>query len=56
MIANKYPIPRIDNTLDQLAKTKLFTTMGLASGFYQIPMDPADIEKTTFTTPNGLYV
>ncbi len=51
MIADKYPSPYIDDILDQLAKAKLFATMYLASGFYQIPMDPTDIEKTAFTTP-----
>ncbi len=55
MIADKHPIPRIDNIFNQLAKAKLFTTIDLASGFYQIPIDSAYIEKTAFTMPNGHY-
>ena len=46
---------RIDDTLDLLAGTKYFTTLDLASGYWQVPMDRASQEKTAFTTYSGLY-
>lgn len=50
-----YPLPRIDETLDALSGAKLFTTLDLASGYWQVEMDPADREKTAFTTRHGLF-
>ena len=50
-----FPLPRIDDTLDLLAKTKYFTTLDLASGYWQVKMDPQSQEKTAFTTHSGLY-
>ncbi len=55
MIADKHPLPRIEDIFDQLGRSRLFTTMDLASGFHQIPMEPADMEKTAFSTPFGHY-
>ena len=39
----------------KVSEGKEFTQMDLYSGFWQIPMDPKDIEKTAFTSPLGLY-
>ena len=50
-----YPIPRIDDTLDTLAGSKLFTTMDLLSGYWQVEVAEADRAKTAFSTPDGLY-
>lgn len=50
-----YPIPRIDETLDQLVGCKWFSTLDLHSGYWQIEMDPKDKPKTAFVTRNGLY-
>ncbi|OWZ11919.1 Retrovirus-related Pol Polyprotein from transposon 412 [Phytophthora megakarya] len=37
------------------SKAKLFSTMGIASGYWNVPMDPDSIEKTAFTSKFGLY-
>ena len=50
-----YPLPRIDDTLDLLAANKFFSTLDLASGYWQIQMDESTMEKTAFTTHVGLY-
>ena len=50
-----YPLPRIDDILDTLGKSRYFTTLDLASGFWQIEMDPATREKSAFTTHCGLF-
>ena len=50
-----FPLPRIDDTMDSLAQSKYFTTLDLASGFWQVKMNPESQEKTAFATPSGLY-
>lgn len=54
-VDDKYPIPNITDVLDKLGKCQYFTTLDLASGFYQVEMDPADIHKTAFNVENGHY-
>ena len=50
-----HPLPRIDDTLDQLSGAHWFSTLDLASGYWQVEMEPADKEKTAFSTPFGLF-
>jgi hypothetical protein len=49
-IKNKYPLPRIDDLLDQLQKAKYFSKIDLRSGYHQMKIRPKDIAKTTFVT------
>ena len=53
--ADTFPLPRIDDLLDQLGAARYFSTLDLASGYWQIPMHPGSVEKTAFITPQGLY-
>ena len=53
--ADTFPLPRISDLLDQLGRTKYFSTIDLASGFWQIRMHPSAQEKTAFVTPQGLF-
>lgn len=50
-----YPIPRVEDQLDLLAGNKLFTSLDLASGYYQIPLSEESRPKTAFVTPDGQY-
>ena len=50
-----YPLPRIDETLESLSGSTLFTTLDLASGYWQVELEEADKEKTAFSTAEGHF-
>ena len=52
---DEFPLPRIDDTLDLLSGARYFTTLDLASGYWQVAMEESSKEKTAFTTYSGLY-
>lgn len=54
-VRENYSLPRIDEQLDDLAGYKFYTTLDLASGYYQIPIKESDCHKTAFVTPDGQY-
>jgi hypothetical protein len=54
-VKNKYPLPRIDDLLDQLKDTKFFSKIDLRSGYHQMKIRPDDIPKTAFVTRYGQY-
>jgi hypothetical protein len=54
-IKNRYPIPRIDELLDELHGVVYFTQIGLHSGYHQIKMREEDISKTAFKCHYGHY-
>ncbi|KAI4896099.1 hypothetical protein NFI96_026130, partial [Prochilodus magdalenae] len=49
-IKDAYPLPRIDDALDSLKAAKWFSTLDLASGYWQVEIDAQDKEKTAFAT------
>ena len=53
--SENFPLPRIDDLLDQLGKARIFSTLDLASGYWQIRVHPDSREKTAFITPQGLF-
>ena len=48
-----YPIPSVSNILDAISGGKYFGKLDLASGYWQILVNPEHVEKTTFTTHLG---
>ena len=51
-----YPMPRIDDILDQVGQARYITTLDLAKGYWQLPVAEEDRPKTAFITPRGLSI
>ena len=54
-VRNSWPLPRIEDLLDKLAKAKVFTSLDLAQGYHQFAVAESDIPKTAFKTHTGLF-
>ena len=54
-VKDAYPLPRVEDALDFLQGAKYFSTLDLASAYWQIAMDARSIDKTAFTTHIGLF-
>jgi hypothetical protein len=54
-VRNRYPIPWIDDLLDQLKGGKYFSKIDLKSGYHQVPIEPSDMWKTCLQIQGGPF-
>lgn len=54
-IKDSYTLPRIDETIDALGGSYYFTPLDCSGGFWQVPLEDKDKEKTAFCANNKLY-
>ncbi|GJS44670.1 hypothetical protein Tco_0594791 [Tanacetum coccineum] len=50
-----FPLPFMDQMLERLARNEFYCFLDGFLGYFQIPIDPQDQEKTTFTCPYGTF-
>lgn len=55
IIGDKFPLPRIDEMLDNLGRSKYFSTLDLTSGFHQIELNENSKHYTAFSSTSGYY-
>ena len=54
-IKNRYPLPRIDDLFDQLRGARVYSKIGLHTGYHQLRLRETNIPKTTFRTRYGHF-
>lgn len=54
-IKDRFPLPIIEDQISNLSGNSFFTTLDLASGYYQIPMSKESQHLTGFVTPDGHF-
>ncbi len=54
-VADSYPLPNMLDFAGKAAGCTIFSKIDLRKGYHQIPVHPADIQKTAITTPFGSF-
>ena len=54
-VSDPYHMPRMEVVREKMGRAKIFTTVDLRKGYYQVPLNDRDKEKTSFITEFGKY-
>ena len=54
-VVNQYPLPRIDDILDHLGGSMVYSKLDLATGYHQLAIEPTHTYRTAFQSQWGLY-
>ncbi|XP_055622399.1 uncharacterized protein LOC129765966 [Toxorhynchites rutilus septentrionalis] len=55
IIRDHFPLPLIEDVIDELQGARIFTTLDLENGFFHVPVDEDSRKYTAFVTPSGQY-
>lgn len=55
LLSDTFPLPRVDDILDQLGRARLFSCIDFLNGFHQVPLEEDSKDITSFSTDKGSF-